>query len=395
MTGALTGANSTLDHWAQAIGGTAAHEAGHTYGLAPHRRQPAVRLRGSRPGSAPGEDSFKRHLMPAGCNLDGQDRTTYRRHFSDRTFGLLATNVGLSIQTMHNWDLVNPNAAAAHSLTIDFLSPQPTVSIDWTWNGPQQPVDRSRRQRPAGHRDLAGADLQQATRITWSTPNPAWGGTPGVLPGGAQFHVGATFTGVDFNQPDPIIIQNITLFDAELEARSPCTPACRCTTRARWTPRRRLRAALLPAGRRRRAADAAERGRLPAPARRLDRVDDRRRQARHLRRPADHALVGQPVRGLGRAGHGALRARQPRRPAARRGDRSASASRGSTTAANGVPRIGARGDSPTSSRQRGPDLRRQLPRPVPVDHGLRRSPPSSIRRPSTGTPSGGRWWSGR
>jgi hypothetical protein len=52
-------------------------------------------------------------------------------------------------------------------------------------------------------------------RITWSTPNPAWGGGPaGTVNGGGQFHIGATFTGVDFNLPDPIIIQNVTLFDA-------------------------------------------------------------------------------------------------------------------------------------------------------------------------------------
>jgi hypothetical protein len=52
-------------------------------------------------------------------------------------------------------------------------------------------------------------------RITWSTPNPAWnGGPPGTVNGAGQFHIGATFTGVDFNQPDPIIIQNVTLFDA-------------------------------------------------------------------------------------------------------------------------------------------------------------------------------------
>ena len=31
--GALNGANSTLQRWAFSIGGTAAHEAGHTYGL--------------------------------------------------------------------------------------------------------------------------------------------------------------------------------------------------------------------------------------------------------------------------------------------------------------------------------------------------------------------------
>jgi hypothetical protein len=56
-------------------------------------------------------------------------------------------------------------------------------------------------------------------RITWSTSNPAWtGASPGVVGGGVRFHIGTTFTGVDFNQPDPIVIQNITLLDASSNA---------------------------------------------------------------------------------------------------------------------------------------------------------------------------------
>jgi hypothetical protein len=169
---------------------------------------------GSGPPVLPGEDGFKRHLMPSGCNLDGEDRAGYRRHVSDRGFGILATNVGLSIQTMHNWDLVNPNPDEARSLTIDFLSKQSTVDVDWSYAGSPSPWKNPVVTGPLGTATWQGTTYNKF-RITWSTPNPAWAGaTPGVLPGGADFHIGATFTGVDFNQPDPIIIQDITLFDA-------------------------------------------------------------------------------------------------------------------------------------------------------------------------------------
>lgn len=212
MTGALIGANSTLDRWAEAIGGTAAHEAGHTYGLAHTDDNPPVGCDDPGAGTLPGEDGFKKHLMPAGCNLDGQDRADYRRHISDRTFGLLATNVGLSIETMHNWDLINPNPDDATSLAIDFLSTLPAVNVDWVFNGSQSPWIEPVVSGPLGTAIWQGTTYNRF-RITWSKGNPAWAGSPGLLPGGAQFHIGATFTGVDFNQPDPIIIQNITLFD--------------------------------------------------------------------------------------------------------------------------------------------------------------------------------------
>ena len=214
MTGSLTGANSTLDRWAQAIGGTAAHESGHTYGLNHTDDNPSTGACGEfGPGPAPGEDAITRHLMPSGCNLDGPARTNYRRHVSNDGYGILATNIGLSVQTMHNWDLVNPNPQAGHSLAIDFLSALPLISVTWSWAGASSPWINP-VVTPNGTATYHGTPYNKYT-ITWSTPNPVWSaGTPGTVNGGGQFHIGATFTGVDFDAPDPIIIQNVTLFDA-------------------------------------------------------------------------------------------------------------------------------------------------------------------------------------
>ena len=207
----LAGASDTRDRWAQAIGGTAAHEAGHTYGLAHTDDDPNPDFAGEPGlGITPGEDAFNRHLMPAGGNLTGDDRISYRRHFSDRTFGILAQNVGLTFDTMHNWDFINPNAGDAHSMTIDFLSPLNAISVDWSYEG--GPWIAPTIIGPSGMVMWKNQQYQKYT-IKWTMPNQAFA-TPGVVPGGKRFHVGATFTGVDFNQPDPIIIQNVTLFDA-------------------------------------------------------------------------------------------------------------------------------------------------------------------------------------
>ena len=251
MTGALTGANATVERWAQAIGGTAAHEAGHTYGLLHTDDNPPGDL-GGQPGPAPlpGEDSYHRHLMPNGYNLSGEDRAAYRRHFSDRTFGLLASNVGLSVQTMHNWDLVNPNAAAGvASCGSTSSARRPSAPpISWDWKGATSPWIKPVVSGAVGQRLVQRARTYKRYRITWSTANPVVDRQPRASSRAAgTFHVGATFTGVDFNAPDPIIIQNITLLDASCEAADAASaaavvrrgnPPTRATTRSRSTSRR-------------------------------------------------------------------------------------------------------------------------------------------------------------
>jgi hypothetical protein len=214
-TGSLTGSNATLTRWAQAIGGTAAHEGGHTYGLSHTDDDPPNDPTGQPGlGPAPGEDAFNRHLMPTGWDLTGPDRATFRRLFSDRDYGILATNVGLSVETMHNWDLVNPNAESASSLSIDFLSTRGSMSISWTYTGSLSPWVNPTLSGPSGTTVFKGTTYNKY-RITWSAGNAAWSNpSPGVPAGGAAFHIGAAFTGVDFNAPDPIIIQNVTLFNA-------------------------------------------------------------------------------------------------------------------------------------------------------------------------------------
>jgi hypothetical protein len=201
--GALNGANSTLLRWARAIGGSAAHEAGHNYGLA-HSDDVTP---------AAGEDAVTRHIMPAGSFIDGEQRAGYRRHFSNATFSILASNIGLSIQTMHNWDFINPNAQVANRLRMTFLSPNPSVILSWSYSGSLSPWVNPTVSGSLGTTVFKGTTYNRF-QITWSTPHSWSGSTPGQVGGGAGFHVGATFSGIDFNQPDPIIITGVALLDA-------------------------------------------------------------------------------------------------------------------------------------------------------------------------------------
>lgn len=215
--GALNGANSTLDRWANSIGGTAAHEAGHNYGLAHNTIV------------GPGEDTYKHHVMPAGGALTAEDRAGYRRHFSDHEFSVLAANVGLSLQTMWNWDLVNPNAAPAHSLELRVLYPSATAPvIDWAYAGCNSPWINPTVIGPIGPAETFQGGTYYPYTVKWSTPNPGWGtggcvglpGPPGQAPGGVKFHIGASFAGVNFSlsTPNPIVIKDITLRDVSSTA---------------------------------------------------------------------------------------------------------------------------------------------------------------------------------
>ena len=200
--GELSGANSTVQRWAFAIGGTAAHEAGHTYGL----------THGNGATVLPGEPGITTHIMPAGDNVPLSARAGFRRHFDDTSFGILAANVGLSLETLHNWDYTNPNAVSASALRIEVLSTTSTLTISWVYNGNLSPWINPIVSGPTGTRDFHGTtynvfELDFKTGQAWAN------GTSGVVPAGVGFHVGAAFSEVDFTVPNPILVANVTLLD--------------------------------------------------------------------------------------------------------------------------------------------------------------------------------------
>jgi hypothetical protein len=201
--GALQGANSTLDRWAFSIGGTAAHEGGHTYGLS-HADGANMKA---------GEGGVDTSIMPQGSLLSDEQRACCRRRFNDATFSLLASNVGLSIQTMHNWDFTNPNSSAAGRLQIEFLSTQPTMLLTWSYNGNLSPWVNPTVSGPLGTQTLQGVSYNRF-RIEWSSGQAWANGSSGSVGAGVRFHVGATFSGVDYNTPNPILISKVTLLDS-------------------------------------------------------------------------------------------------------------------------------------------------------------------------------------
>jgi hypothetical protein len=214
---ALNGANSTLERWARSIGGTAAHEAGHNYGLAHADGLPV----------AAGEDPLVHHIMASGSHYSGDDRAGYRRHFSDHEYSVLASNVGLSVQTIWNWDFVNPNAQTATKLQMDFLNTQPSLAVAGPYNGNESPWINPTVSASLGTQVFKGVTYNHF-QVTWSAghgwdghvpggPGPATG-TSGQVVGGGSFHVGTGFSGVNYNLPNPVIITNVTLFDASNNA---------------------------------------------------------------------------------------------------------------------------------------------------------------------------------
>lgn len=201
--GALTGAGSTLDRWARSIGGTTAHEGGHNYGLS-HSDGLVVK---------PGEDALTRHIMASGSHYTDEQRAGYRRHFSDDEYSILAANVGLSVQTMWNWDFVNPNAQTARKIRLTFLSPQASLAVAGPYTGPLSPWSAPTVSASLGTQMFKGVSYHRF-EVTWSTGQAWSGGTAGQVVGGGTFHVGTGFTGTDYNTPDPIIIIQVDLLDA-------------------------------------------------------------------------------------------------------------------------------------------------------------------------------------
>jgi len=190
----LSGANSTLARWANAIGGTASHEAGHNYGLA-H----STLLR-------PGEDAMPNHLMPAGPNIDGAHRVG-ARHFSDESYEILGHNIGLNTFTLTNWDFINPNAQEAHSCVLTILTHAASLSFSRVYDGTLTPWANPTI-TVSGTAAFEGATYNKFL-ITFSAPKGWGGGADGIVAGGAPFHVGASF-----NEPDLFIVSEVRVRDA-------------------------------------------------------------------------------------------------------------------------------------------------------------------------------------
>lgn len=205
--GELSGANATRQRWANGIGGTASHEAGHTYGL----------THGDDVTPRSGEDSDTRHILRAGVSVG--TRVGGRRHFSDTGFGILAANVGLAVQTVHNWDFTNPNSVDARELRMEILSTQALLTLGWSYNGPRTPWINPVISNLSGTVTFKGTTYNRF-QVRWSS-GQAWSNTEvapfepsGIVGPAKNFHIGATFVGVDFDTPDPVIVRDVTLHDA-------------------------------------------------------------------------------------------------------------------------------------------------------------------------------------
>jgi hypothetical protein len=182
---ALAGASSTLERWATAIGHTTSHEAGHNFGLSHNNSAPRT-----------GEDEQNNHIMATGSTgLTGEMRAGRNRHFSDTSYEILGHNIGLRYKTLTNWDFVNPNAEDAHQLVLTLLSPASTLTLNWFYNGTLSPWTNPTI-AAAGTQAFQGTTYNKFT-LTFSSPK-AWSNGPnGVVPGGVQFHTGATFSETD------------------------------------------------------------------------------------------------------------------------------------------------------------------------------------------------------
>ncbi len=205
-----------MQRWAFSIGGSASHEAGHTYGLAHNddffQNPGGLSCNDGTDETKPGEDALTRHLMAQGCHFTDGQRAGFRRHFSDATFSILAANVGLSVETVHNWDFRNPNSAAASQLQLEVLSASPTLTTSWTYLGNLSPWTSPSVVGPIGTTTFKSTTYNRF-HITWSTGQSWANGTSGNVPGGAQFHVGVAFSEADFTVPDSIIVVKVSLLD--------------------------------------------------------------------------------------------------------------------------------------------------------------------------------------
>lgn len=195
---AFEGAKSTRERWANAIAGTAAHEAGHNYGA--EHDSPATRR--------PGEDPHSNHLMAdSKTGLNEETRATRNRHFSDISYSLIARNVGLSAATLHNWDFVNPNATTAKGLRVKVNALTGSLTRLWSYSGPSSPWEPPTIEGPSGEETFRGTTYK-IYFLKWNMPVTWDGGPPGEVGAGSSFHIGLSFI-----ETGPVIVREAVLVD--------------------------------------------------------------------------------------------------------------------------------------------------------------------------------------
>ncbi len=177
--GALNGTDSTLARWANAIGGTISHEAGHDFGPTHGDEAPET-----------SEDAATNHVM---ATPSGEDRAQ-DRHFSNTSFEILARNIGLYEQTVSNWDFINPNNSTADGFRI-------TVLVTPSDGTPTKGSIYTGSLSPWGDVSISsdGSETFQTNNynrfiITFTSPKSWNNGADGEIPAGEDFHVGVGLT---------------------------------------------------------------------------------------------------------------------------------------------------------------------------------------------------------
>jgi opacity protein-like surface antigen len=204
--GSLTGSLSTLERWAVSIGGTAAHEGGHNYGLNHTDATP-------RSGSV--EDPTLNHVMATSSDFGstvferGDNRAKRIRHFSDKSFEILGHNVGLNFKTLSNWDFVNPNDTNATRLTITLLSAASAMTRGWFYTGSLSPWTDPVLTKQPGTQPFQGT-THNVYELSFSTAKSWSGGADGTVPAGVKFHVGAAVS-------DAALVYEVTLHNGATE----------------------------------------------------------------------------------------------------------------------------------------------------------------------------------
>ena len=170
--------------FANAIGSYVSHEVGHTY-LLDHCDAR------SRPGEAPETSHLMSDFGSDTCSIGSPTVSlpcsTLRgtnRHFGDTAYSALASSIGLRVNSLHAWDLENPNPEAACEFHVDVSTPSSSLTVLWNDLGALAPWGAP----SVTSLGMSGGEYRY--RITWDAPKPWSGGADGVVPSGGTFHVG-------------------------------------------------------------------------------------------------------------------------------------------------------------------------------------------------------------